>query len=74
MAYGPDYQSGAGKSDAWRKRELNKLIKGLQDGSIKAPLPSDITGPHIRIPKAKNLKDMSKKQLLALIKKDNKKA
>ena len=45
------YESGAGKSDAWRKKEMQKLIRGLKDGSIKAPLPSDITGPHIRVKK-----------------------
>jgi len=39
-------------SEKEKEAAMKRLIKGLKDGSIKAPLPSDLQGPHYRIPKA----------------------
>ena len=55
MAYGPDYQSGAGKSDAWRKREMNKLIKELKNNWDI--VQKETFAPILYIMKYKNMDD-----------------
>ena len=48
-------------SEKEKEKRMKKLIKGLKDGSIKAPLPSDISGPHWRVKKEDELKINKKK-------------
>ena len=52
------YESGAGKSEEWRRQQWKKFYDGLKDGSIKPKLPSELDGPHIRIPQASRNTDL----------------
>ncbi len=45
-----------------KEEKMRKFIEGLKDGTIKAPLPSEISGPHWQVKKEDELKIASKRK------------